>query len=297
MWIGIGDWYKYLSKAGIINEKVKFFYNSRELNLTSAKTLVVYKMYNPTRIGVVLCSDIIGAPPYPIKGPLLQISFRKGNDIIKIPSGSNNLFYEIVKNINFFGIDRGKYHFFLNMLELTEKDKTVADYKIDDKSIIDIIDCDPEHCKICCSNSITKINEEKKEIENQLNKEKNKNKELLKEIDNLKGKVENLNKKMKELKKNNKQSEYTITSINPGETILAVNFVSMGTQEIGHYNLICKNNDLFVTLEERLYKDFPQFKNYNTFFQANGKTIKRFKTMDENRIKNNDVISIFITED
>ena len=190
-----------------------------------------------------------------------------------------------------------------------DKDKTLSYYKIKDESIIDIIDCEPEHCKICCSNTISKIEKEKKELEKQLNKEKDNNKKSLEEINNLKQKLEKLkieNKNMKELiekqrellnNNNNKQSEYSITSINPGEKILAVNFVSMGNQVIGHYNLICKNVDLFVSLEERLYKDFPQFKNYNTFFEVNGKSIKRFKTMDENKIKNNDVISIFINED
>ena len=96
---------------------------------------------------------------------------------------------------------------------------------------------------------------------------------------------------------NNNETGYIIASINPGERILVVNFVSMGSQYIGHYNLICKNSDLFVSSEERLHKDFPQFKNYNTYFVVNGKNIKRFKTMDENGIKNNDVISIFINED
>ena len=92
-------------------------------------------------------------------------------------------------------------------------------------------------------------------------------------------------------------SDYSISSINQGEKILAVNFVSMGNQDIGHYNLICKNVDLFVNLEARLYKDFPKFKDFNTFFTVNGRAIKRFKTVEENKIKNNDVISIFINEE
>ena len=71
----------------------------------------------------------------------------------------------------------------------------------------------------------------------------------------------------------------------------------MGNQDIGHYNLICKNTDLFINLEERLYKDFPKFKDYNTFFRVNGKGVKRFKSIGDNNIKNNDVISIFINDD
>ena len=41
----------------------------------------------------------------------------------------------------------------------------------------------------------------------------------------------------------------------------------MGTQEIGHYSLPCKNTDLFVRLEEKLNHDYPQLKNYETYFE------------------------------
>jgi len=100
------------------------------------------------------------------------------------------------------------------------------------------------------------------------------------------------------IKKNNKiqelsKGDYEITSIKPGEKIMALNFVSMGCQDIGHYNLMCKNIDLFIRLEERLYEDFPKFKDYETYFEANGKRIKRFKTLEQNGIKTNEVINIF----
>ena len=74
---------------------------------------------------------------------------------------------------------------------------------------------------------------------------------------------------------------------------MAINFVSMVNQDIMNYNLICKNIDLFVRLEERLYEDFPQFKEYETYFVVNGKRIKRFKTLEQNNIKTNDKINIF----
>ena len=48
----------------------------------------------------------------------------------------------------------------------------------------------------------------------------------------------------------------SIKSLNTQEKILAVNFVSMGVSDIGHYNIICKNVDLFVKLEFQLYKDY-----------------------------------------
>ena len=95
---------------------------------------------------------------------------------------------------------------------------------------------------------------------------------------------------------NNLNNQNAITSIKPGEKIIAVNFVSMGTNDIGHFNLVCKNVELFVRLEERLYANFPQFKKYETYFEVNGRRIKRFQTLDENKIKSNDIINIFIIE-
>ena len=130
-----------------------------------------------------------------------------------------------------------------------------------------------------------------------LNNDNNSLKEKIKILEN------NLKAKNNELQnllsKNNNNNiiNYKITSINPGEEILAINFVSNGVQDIGHYNLICKNTDLFVRLEERLYQDFPDFKNYETYFEVNTRRIKRFKTIEENNIKNNDIINVFRIEE
>ena len=88
-----------------------------------------------------------------------------------------------------------------------------------------------------------------------------------------------------------------ITSILPGEKILGVNFVSMGIQAISNYNLVCKKTDLFVRLEERLYEDFPQFKEYETYFEVKTKRIKRFKTLKENNIKSGSIIMLNIYEE
>ena len=96
--------------------------------------------------------------------------------------------------------------------------------------------------------------------------------------------------------KNYIQTGDSMMSINPGDKILAINFVSMGSQDIGHFNLICKNTDLFVTLEARLYEVYPQFKDFDTYFAVNTKRIKRFKTVEENGIKSNDIISLFTIE-
>ena len=156
-----------------------------------------------------------------------------------------------------------------------------------------------------------------KELKRELNNEKNKNIILKNENATLQNKINilynenaSLKDKIKLLKnflasKNIEQQKLLsdtilnnkITSIKPGEEIISVNFVSMGNNDIGHYSLICKNTDLFVRLEERLYEDFPEFKNYETYFEVNTKRIKRFKTIDENKIKSKDIITVFRVED
>jgi len=92
------------------------------------------------------------------------------------------------------------------------------------------------------------------------------------------------------------QSNNTINILKPGEKIMSINFVNQGNQIVANYNIVCKNTDLFVRLEEKLNNDFPQLKDYQTVFEVNTKKIKRFKTLDENNIKSNDIINIFTFE-
>ena len=71
----------------------------------------------------------------------------------------------------------------------------------------------------------------------------------------------------------------------------------MGFQDITNYSLVCKNKDLFVRLEEKLNNDYPQLKDKETYFLVNGRRIKRFKMLDENQIKGNDVVNLFLFND
>ena len=158
------------------------------------------------------------------------------------------------------------------------------------------------------------------ELKRKLKEEKDKNQKLINDNNNLKEKINNLNIELNQIKVLNvklsndltqknieiqkllsppKKSKeyYDMSSIRPNDRMITINFVSMGRNDIGHYSLICKKRDLFVKLEERLYEDFPQFKDYQTYFEVNGKRIKRFKTLEQNQIKNNDIISMFIIDE
>ena len=134
----------------------------------------------------------------------------------------------------------------------------------------------------------------------------NKIKELTLENNNLKNKINQLeniiNDKNKEIQDNifkiNNLSGNNNNQIifNPGDKILAVLFMTQGNQDIVNYTIPCKSTDLFVRLEERLYNDYPKYRNYETFFMVNNRRILRFKTLEENNIKSGDIISLFVNE-
>ena len=173
-------------------------------------------------------------------------------------------------------------------------------------------------------------NKENDELRKQLNEERNKNKILENENKSLKNKINKLTldynnnikkyeidmnkliEKNKELEKlideqkkeindyifklNNLSDNNQVIAFKPGDKIISVNFLTQGNQDIFNYSMACKTSDLFVRLEERLYQDYPKFRNVETFFMVNANRILRFKTLEENNIKNNTIISLFTIE-
>ena len=63
-----------------------------------------------------------------------------------------------------------------------------------------------------------------------------------------------------------------------------------------NYPMICNVKDTISRLEEELYNEFPQYKDYNTYLTCNGIILKRFKTIGESNIKKGDTILVNIYE-
>ena len=141
---------------------------------------------------------------------------------------------------------------------------------------------------------IIKSKEENNDMKNKLNI-------ALKEKINLENEINNKNKEIQNyiLQINNiNENKGEITSIIPGkEKIMVVLFMTQGNNDIINYALACKNTDLFINIEKKLYDDFPKYKNYQTYFKVDVRGILRFKTIEENGIKNNDIISLFFEEE
>jgi DNA repair exonuclease SbcCD ATPase subunit len=119
------------------------------------------------------------------------------------------------------------------------------------------------------------------ELENKLyNKEINNNNDI---IESLKNKIKSKDKELNELKSQ-------LNKINNNETnekfdrqqMMCVYFTSID-QRI-NFPISCINTDIFAEVEEKLYKEYPEYRETNNFFISNGKQILRFKTIGENNI-------------
>ena len=124
------------------------------------------------------------------------------------------------------------------------------------------------------NNSNTIYNEsENDKLKRLLNEEKSKNLKLINENKILKKKISALNDKIKKLEemqinqdklkfnKSIKQNDFLVHKMKPSEQLLNVTFITSGTNGLINYQLICKNTELFVRLEERFYNDFLNLKN------------------------------------
>ena len=72
--------------------------------------------------------------------------------------------------------------------------------------------------------------------------------------------------------------------------IIVINFVS--GDGIINQGIKCLKTETFAEVEEKLYKLYEQYRETNNIFLHGGNTILRFKTIEENNIKDNDKIQL-----
>lgn len=172
---------------------------------------------------------------------------------------------------------------------------------------------------------LSKEKNNNKKLSEEINKlkseEKNKNKEHEKTIKNLKNNLDNEKKKFDNLKETiekekiikkkfekeskesfldaimekdkeikdlkSKLSRYPF-ELMEGERLMVV-IIRSNDQKIDDA-FICKNTDKFRKIEEQLYDIYSEYADYEVFFTINGNKINKNKTLEENNIKNNDII-------
>ena len=239
------------------------------------------------------------------------------------PLGYNNLdTYAKIEN-KIINLDNS-YDLFIQELKI--KKIIEEDIKIDTKNKIyenkidnNIRNKELEELRLQLTNEKEKnkiLEEKNKKYERDL-KEKGINKgeeQLRKELDNEIKKYNNLKKQIEEEKalrmtygKETKESfietiiekdkkirelELKISRfpfiLEEGEVLMSIIFIS--SDQNLHYSIICKNTDEFYKIESQLYKKYPEYTENENFFILNGKKINRYKTLEQNGVKNNDII-------
>ena len=54
--------------------------------------------------------------------------------------------------------------------------------------------------------------------------------------------------------------------------------------------IVCKNTELFCDLEKKIYQENDKYIDVGNIFTLNGKKIDEMKSLDDNNIKDNDII-------
>jgi len=162
-------------------------------------------------------------------------------------------------------------------------------------------------------NNIIKEDEIKSKIkilEDSLTKEKAEKEDLIKNMEiKLKETEEllnlfqkenlNLNKKINELEiiiqKNNLQNNCLKKIISEKNNKLSESqklmTIIISTFDEGiNYSFICKNTDNFKKIEEEFYNNYPEYINTRNIFTLNQREINVNKSIEENNIRNNDII-------
>ena len=94
--------------------------------------------------------------------------------------------------------------------------------------------------------------------------------------------LNNIKLQLNNIKQNNNNDSNNLPYKVYFNDILVVNFIS-SDQNI-HYAVSCLKNNTFAEIEEKLYRQYPQYRETNNNFIANGKLVLRFKTIAENKI-------------
>ena len=128
------------------------------------------------------------------------------------------------------------------------------------------------------------------ELQNKLNNSNNIINNLNNEINNYKNIISKkdleLNNIKSQLNNNIPKNKFYF------DDIMCVNFIS--SDQNVHFAVSCLKTNTFAEIEEKLYKQYPQYRETNNNFLANGTQVLRFKTIAENNIGNGLPVTLIV---
>ena len=74
--------------------------------------------------------------------------------------------------------------------------------------------------------------------------------------------------------------------------MMCLHFIS--SDQTVHFSVPCLKTNTFAEIEEKLYKQYPAFRETNNTFLVNGTIVLRFKTIDQNKIGNGLPVTLIV---
>jgi len=228
---------------------------------------------------------------YPLKPPSFSFSILKTDKYLDFVEKMVNIILKENWNKNFNINDILKlisnclqYNFINNIenLKFELKEKKLSDDLIDGKKLE----------KQDIENNFKESEEliQSIKVEDQILKEKiNKLKEIIKNINlEYKNAYKNIIEKDNEIKMLRDELSKFPFKLSEGEKLMTI-IISSFDKAI-QYAFVCKNTDLFKNIEEKFYEKFPEYLETANFFTKNGQVINRNKSLENNNIKDNDIL-------
>ena len=209
----------------------------------------------------------------------LQILLKEKEKSINEEKNKNKILKEKISNLEILSKEKEKL-----INEEKNKNKILNEKLLEIQKLLDEKEKTNQKLneKILYLENIQKVKEEK------INDEKKKFEELNKKFNKL---LDDLESKDKEIKKLNEMKSRFPFELLENEKLMTVIIMS-GDQKI-HYSIICKNTEKFTTIEHKLYEKYPEYLESENYFLINGNKVNKYKSLDENKIKNSDIISMF----
>ena len=158
-------------------------------------------------------------------------------------------------------------------------------------------------------NEQKKLNEKIKELENKLKEKDDLINDYIEKINKLQNSLnenihqnanlkENLIRKRKEIEKLEEKIEHLKIKLSKcpfelSEKEELISIIITTFDENININFLCKNTDKFMKIEKDFYNKYPQYKKLDNYFTNNGNKINPDLSLDENNIKNNDIIVFY----
>ena len=81
----------------------------------------------------------------------------------------------------------------------------------------------------------------------------------------------------------------------PGDKLITIKFISI--DQTIDYITFAKKTDNFTKLEASLYEYYPKYKDTENYFLVNGKKLNRHRTLEDNKIKDNDILTLGVIDE